>query len=54
MKAKYMRRNNRIKNMEDDTTKKYSSNNEAKRASRKIQLEANGSIGKGILEVFKP
>lgn len=53
VKAKYIRRGSRIKNMEDDTTRKYSSNNEAKRASRKIQLEENGSIGKGVLEVFK-
>lgn len=49
----HRRKDNRIKDLTTNETKTYGSNNEAKRASRKIQLAANGNLGRGSLEVFK-
>lgn len=49
----HRRKDNKIKDLTTNETKTYGSNNEAKRASRKIQMAANGNLGRGSLEVFK-
>jgi len=49
-KAKYYRKGNRIRTPEG--TKKYKSINAAKRASRELQLKADGALGRGSLVVL--
>ncbi len=53
IKVKYIRKGKNIRDLETDENTQYSSLNLAKKASRKIQLDENGAIGRGVLEVIK-
>lgn len=48
---RYMRKGNVIHTCADVSNKAYPSINEAKRESRRLQMEADGALGRGTLSV---
>ena len=49
--TKYIRTGNRIKNVETGAEEQYKSTNKAKKASWKIQMDADRSLGLGTVRV---